>query len=438
MNKNQSYKKTFFRNLSALTSVQIANYVLPLITLPYLARVIGVEKFGAISFAQSIVIYFVMFTTFGFNLYAPREISVVAGDKKKLQETFWEIIYARSFLCIVSLLLYSGIIFTCPKFMKDLWIFIFAFGLVIGDILFPMWFFQGIEKMTYIAVFNFMAKILYSISIFVFIKEKSQYIYVPLLISVSQVISGLVSMLTIIFSFKIYPVFPRLRNIFQILKNSFVLFMSSISINIYTKINPVLLGFFCGDIFVGYYSAAERLFQAWMGIQGQIGFTLYPYISKIAQERNLEQTLGFIRKALFITMSAAIPAALFLFILAGPIINIFFGREFMQSVIVLQILSFLCIIIGLSNVFGIQTMLPFNMNKEFLIPILTAGILNLILGFALIPVYKHIGASLSFLISEIWVTLSMFLILRIKGIRIFNNYYILNEARQLITNLWRQ
>lgn len=414
-------KRVVVRNFFSLISVQIANYILPLIVLPYLARVIGVEKFGTIAFAQAIISYFIIFVTFGFNLYAPREISIIRDNNEKLRNTFWDIIYLRFLLCLICILAYSIMIFTISKFRSELWVFIFSFGFILGDIFLPFWFFQGIEKMTYIAGFNFLMKILYTVSIFIFVKTKFQYIYVPLLYSISQIITGIVAICIIIFSLKLFPVLPDLKRSFKALKDSFILFISNISISIYTKIHPVLLGFFAGDIYVGYYSAAEKLFYAWIGIQGQINTTLYPHISKIAVEKSKEEALNFIKKSFLITMSLAFLAALFFFIFSRSIITIIFSKEFLESVIVLRILSFLFIIIGLSNVFGIQTMLPLNMKKQFAIPIITAGFVNLTFSFILIPVYKHIGASLSFLFSEMWVTIVMFFILKSKGVNLFSN-----------------
>jgi len=187
------------------------------------------------------------------------------------------------------------------------------------------------------------------------------------------------------------------------------------------------------NIYVGYYTAAEKLFYAWMGIQSQLGTTLYPHISKMAIKKDREQTLNFIRKAFLATMSLAVPATLVVFIFAKPIISIIFGKEFLASVPVLRILSFLFIIIGMSNVFGIQTMLPFNMKKQFAIPVVISGFINILFGFLLIPHYKHIGASLSFLISEICVTLGMFIFLKNRGINLFTDLNFIRDFKNLLS-----
>lgn len=415
------------KNFFSLVSVQIASYITPLIVLPYLARVIGVEKFGTVMFAQAIVFYFIAFTNFGFNLYAPREISIVRENKENLTQTFWDIMYSRFFLCVLSILIYVAFVFSIPKFRNEMWVFIFSFGFVIGDVLFPVWFFQGIEKMTYIAVFNFIIKILYVIFIFVFIRVKSDYILVPLLYSFSQIIVGVLSLSIIIFSLDFKPIVFKFRRIFDIFKKSFVLFVSNVSISIYTRIPLVLLGFLAGDAYVGYYSAAEKLFQAWMGIQNQISTTLYPYISKMAVTKSIEETLKFINKTFVITMLVAISATSLTFIFAKSIVSIVYGVEFLESINLLRIFSFVFIIQGIGYVFGVHTLLPFRMFREFTFCTLSVVVTSIILGSILIPVYRHMGAAFTFLSSEVVVSLGMFLVLKYKKIKIIPNFeYIKN------------
>ncbi len=428
---NTPHKLILAKNFSSLVIVQIANNLLPLIVLPYLVRVIGVEKFGTIAIAQALAIFFVVLTTFGFNLYGPKKISVVREDKDKLITIFWNIMYARVFICLIGVFIYGLLIYFIPKFRSELWLFIFAFGFVIGELLFPVWFFQGIEKMTYIAGFNFFIKILYTISIFVFIKEKQHYIFVPLFYSLSQIIVGALALGIVIFYFKLFPIIPKLNMIYSVLKKSFILFVSSSSITIYTKINPIILGFICGDIYVGYYSAAEKLFHAWMRIQNQLGLTLYPHISKMALEKSKKETLTFIKKALLLTLSLSGFATLGAFVFAKPIIIIVFGKNFVGSIYVLRILSFVFIINGISNILGTQTMLPFNMYKQFLAPTITAVFIGLVFSFILIPHYQHIGAAVAFLFYELWIAGIMFFLLKRKGFVLFPDLSYLKK-------IWKQ
>lgn len=413
-------KKVLLKNFFSLVSVQFANYILPLVTLPYLARVIGVEKFGLIAFAQAIVTYFVIITTFGFNLYAPREISIIRDDKEKTKATFWNIIYSQFALCFISFLILIVIIMISPSLRNEATLLLFTFGFVIGNILFPTWFFQGVEKMVYIAVMHLIIKIVYTVSIFIFIHRPDNYILVPLLFSVSQVIIGFIAIMIIIFHFGLTPTTVCYKKIFHTLKSSLVLFISNISINIYTKIHPILLGFMWGNVYVGYYSAAEKLFNAWILVQAQLSATLYPHISKMIQNEHRDRWIIFIRKSFIASLALAIPAAVICFILSKPIISLLFGTSFINSVFVLRIFSILFLIVGINYSLGMQTVLPLNMKKEFLLATGITGILSLIISMPIIFFYGYKGAALSYLLSELIQGILLYYFLRKKGIKIID------------------
>lgn len=417
-----STSKKLFKNFSSLVIVQLANYVLPLIVLPYLTRVIGVEKFGTVAFAQAIIMYFSMLTNFGFNLYGPREISISRGDTKKVTQIFWNIMYSKILLCIVSGLILTLLIIFVPKIRAEYSLYIFFFGYVIAGIFLPVWFFQGYEMMVFIALFNLLMKILYTISVFLFIRQPADYLYVPLYLTFSELIVGILSFVYVIKRFRMGIIIPKIAGIVKTLNESFILFFSNVFISIYTKIPPVLLGFLVGDIYVGFYTIAERIFYGILGIQAQLSTTFYPHISKMTVENTREQTINFIKKTLIITMVISIPLTLIVFIFTPWFIHLIFGKELSESIVILRLLIWLLIIVGLSNVFGIQTMLTFDMKKSFIFPIVTAGIINLILGILLIPTYKHIGAAISFVISECVVTGMMFMILKKKGFNVIPDF----------------
>lgn len=413
-------KRRLIKNFFSLAGVQVANYLLPLIVLPYLARVIGVEKFGAVAFAQAVVAYFIMISAFGFNLYGPREIAAAREDPNRLSRVFWSIFYARVLLGLAALALFAFLLAIVPRFQAEILLLVFSFGFVVGDILLPLWFFQGVEKMGYIALSHFAVRILYSVAVFTVIREPDHYVYVPLLYSLSQVAVGLLAVGIVLFTFKVAFRLPDIRRIRHALRRSFVLFLSNISSGLYTKVPPLLLGFFAGDVYVGYYAAAEKLYYAGISLQGQIGQTVYPHISReAARNADREKTMPLIHKAFLVTMGVAVPAGLAMFFLSGLLIRIIYGPEFLGAAVVLKIFAFAFVIIGMSNVFGVQTMLPFNMTREYALPILAGGIVSLGFGVILIPSFQHVGAALCYLLAETCVTAAMFAVLASRGIRFF-------------------
>jgi PST family polysaccharide transporter len=424
--------KTLVENFLSLSFLQVANYIFPLITLPYLVRVIGVDKFGKISFAQAVVWYFVIFTTYGFNLYAPKTIAECRDNKEKLNNVFWQIFYSRFLMFIAGVITFFLLLIFVQKFRNDYLVFIFAFVYVLGDFLFPTWFFYGVEKMSYIALINFLTKIFYTIFIFIFIKKEVHFIFVPLFFSLSQVICGLISMYLVIYKFKLKPVLFDFIKIKEVLIESFPLFISTLSISIYTKFHVVILGFVGSDKYVGYYIAAEKLFQVWMGIQDKITTVVFPRISYIIHMFGKEKGIEFIRKTFALVLILSGSAFLFTFVFSKPIILLFYGKDFIPAVGVLKIFSLLFVILGIGYVLGSHTMLPLNMYKEFMRLTLISAIINLLLSLVLIPKFYYYGGVLSYFLSELSMSTMMFIILYSKNILIIPDFsFVIREFKKI-------
>jgi PST family polysaccharide transporter len=410
-------RKRLIENFLSLSVLQIANYILPLITLPYLVRVLGPEKFGLIAFSQAFIGYFMILTDYGFNLSATRDISINRENKEKVSEVFSSVMIIKLALMIISLILMSVIIFSFEKFRQDWIVYYLTFGMVVGQVLFPTWFFQGMEKMKYITFLNILAKVIFTVAIFVFVKKTSDYLYVPLLNSLGFIIAGILGLWIVFRDFEISFKFVGLKELKRQLKEGWYIFISTVAISLYTISNTFILGLFTSNAIVGYYAAAEKIVKAVQGLLGPVSQTIYPYISKLMNE-SVELGIKFIRKATVIMGGISFGLSLILFIFAELVANILLGPKYHESVIVLKILAFLPFIIALSNIFGIQTMLTLNYKKEFSNILILASLINIVLALIMVPILKHIGISLSVLLSEIFVTISMMYFLNKKGIKI--------------------
>lgn len=413
----QPQNKRIIQNFTSLSFVQIADYILPLITLPYLLRVLGPEKFGAIAFSQAMITYFQIFSDYGFHLSATREISIYRDNKKKVSEIFSSVIAVKLLLGSIGFVILLLLLLFIPKFSPYFLLSIFAYGLVVGNILFPIWFFQGIENMKYITILNVTAKLIFAISIFFLINTPEKYIYVPCLNSLGFIIAGITSLFIVYYKFSIRPVIPKMSHIKHQFKEGWHVFISTFSINLYSASNTLILGLFTNDVIVGYFAIADKLIRAAAAFFVPISQSIYPFISKLVQESKTKALL-FIKKIFFFMSGLALFISIFTFIFAKPIILIFSGPKYSDSIILLQILAAIPLLLALSNIFGIQIMLNFNLKKAFSRILLSAGVINIILSLFFVWQWQAIGSAITFLISESFVTVAMFVVLEKNGIKI--------------------
>lgn len=195
--KNSKETKNLLSNFFSLSVLQVASYVFPLITLPYLAKVIGVEKFGEIAFSSAVMIYFQTLVDYGFIFSAVRDIARCKDNKQAVSEIYSRVMWARFLLTVVAFIFLVILIILVPKFYEMRLILLLSFLLVPGHAMFPEWLFQALEKMKYITIFNVLVKLFFTISIFLFVKEKSDYILQPIFTALGFIVSGILSMLII-------------------------------------------------------------------------------------------------------------------------------------------------------------------------------------------------------------------------------------------------
>jgi len=180
-------KSKLFENFISLSFLQVATYILPLISLPYLVRVLGPDKFGLVIFAQSFVQYFAMFIDYGFNFSATREVSVNKDNKHATNEIFSTVLFVKFLFLLISFLVSVCLIFSFSKFRQDWFLYFISFSNLLGNVLFPQWFFQGMERMKTIAILNVVSKIIVIILIFIFVKTQGDYIIVVFLQSIGKI-----------------------------------------------------------------------------------------------------------------------------------------------------------------------------------------------------------------------------------------------------------
>ena len=336
-------KKKLLSNFFSLSALQGVNMILPLISLPYIIRVLGVENFGLINFALSIIMYFDILVSFGFELSATREISIHRDNSKKVSEIFFSVMIIKTIMALISLLILSILILFNDSLTQNAMLYYATFGVVIGNLIFPSWFFQGMERMKYITYINVISKIIFTILIFIIVKESSDFIYVPILNSLGMIIGGVYSLWLIFKLFNLQFTIPNRGMIFSQLKDSYHFFLSRVANNGSRYYATTIIGIYFGNGAVGYYSIVEKLFYAFMSLGGIVSQTIYPYMSRT-------KDIVFFKKILFsiiaISIIILIPTIYFHNILLYLIFNV-------QD----EMLSNIFIIIFSGSIFGIVSAL---------------------------------------------------------------------------------
>ena len=359
---NTEDKKRLVSNFFFLSILQAFTYILPLLTLPYLVRVLGVENFGLVMFAQAFIMFFNMLVDYGFNLSATREVSIHRGDKEKLTEIFSSVMSIKFILIGVSFIILSTIVFSFEKFSSHWELYYLTFLIVIGQALFPIWYFQGLEKMKYITIVNITSKLIFTIAIFVYIQNESDYILVPVLNGFGFILSGIIAQYIIFYTFNQTFKFRTLK-LKEHFKNGFHVFLS-ISSSTVLSVTPILLiGTFFDYTMAGYYSAFDKLVLALKSFFYIINQTFFPRLSKIFTE-NIEKYKIIWKKLSIFTILVSVLVEFILLVISDIFIKYYFGENFLEYMYIFYILSFSIILYTIINSLGLNGLLVIGKHKE--------------------------------------------------------------------------
>lgn len=407
-----------FSNFLSLSVLQGVNYILPIVTMPYLVRVLGVERFGLLSFITAFTVYFQIIIDYGFNLSATRIAALSTNDAEKLNDIFNAVSFTKILLSVICLLVLIGCL-CVSKILMDNWVLcMLSFGAIFLQSTLPVWFFLGIERMKFITYFSVLSKTLFTISIFVFVQQESDYLLVP----ISSAIGGLLALIfaswVLLKKFNVRLKFPKKELIVNQLTDGWYVFISNLATSLYTVTTMVILGFLTNSVLVGYYSIADRLISAIKSINGPISQSLYPYVSRNSAESK-EATLRFLKKTVILLGSFMFMVSLIIIIFAQPFVLIIFGEEALNSVLIIRVLAFVPMLVSFDTVFGTLTLIAFNRAKLFTGIILSAGILNVIVSTILISIYQHTGAAISVLLVELFICVRLIVSVQTSDLKIF-------------------
>lgn len=409
-------KKVLLNNIASLSVVQIANYVLPLISIPIITRIIGPEKFGIINYAIAFITYFNILITYGFDLTAARRVSREPNNYELRNKVFSEVFQAQLILFAISTLLFVACLYVVPPLAKEKEVALYSFLFCIGTLFTQNWLFLAMQDLPKVALFDFVSKLLFTITILLVVQEKKDYIWQPLVTSLIQIVVALTSFIWAIKKYRLKFIRISIREILQLLNKEAMVFLSLILINLYTTTNIIILGLYQNPDKVGFYIGGQKLIIViYSVISLPLSHALFPFIGKAFAD-NYQKGLILVQKIipLIILLTGSMGILMLIF---GPwALRIFYGSEFEPSVLVFQLLVFTPMFIAMGNIFGIQIMLNLKLDKLFFKITLTAAILSVLANFLLVQQFGYIGTAFNWLLTEIFIAATMFIVLKAKGI----------------------
>lgn len=423
--KNTSIKKNYFYNLL----YQIFVIIIPLITTPYISRVLGSDGIGQYSFCYSIASYFVLFGALGFNTYAQREVAIFQGDKNNQTLVFWEVFILRIFSVFVSAIIYFFIIQLFFGSTDYYYIFLILLITVLSTIFDITFLYQGNEEFGFIVLRNAIIKLIGIASIFIFVRKSGDVWIYALCQSVILILSNL-TLWTRIKKVLVKVDLSRIKPLRHLLP-TLKIFIPTIAASIYTMLDRTLIGVLVtgettnisgeivkiADVENGYYEQSEKIVKLILTVLTSLGVVMIPRNSNVVASGNKNEFISNIYGAFKFVSIIGFPLAFGLAAISFNFCPWFFGDGYEKVPLLIIMFCPLILIIGCSNILGVQYLLPLKKDNFCSVAIVSGAVLNLILNIILIPLFLSYGACIASISAELIVVILMFIFSR-KDIKV--------------------
>ncbi len=313
-------------NFIALLSLQFINYVLPLFLIPYLIQTLGMEGFGIYAFVFAIATYGTKFSDYGFDLSATYHISLHKDKPNKINEIFSSVLFIKFILAMIFLVFLTLAIFFIDKLYLYKELLFLSYGMFLGNIFLPLWFFQGIEKMRFIMYLNGFLKLSLFVLILLFVKEKTDLAILFMLHSIASLMVGFLGLYLALKYFKVTLSKPSKAQIYFYLKDGWYIFTSKIAVEFYSTSSTIIVGFFVSPLILGYYAISVKIMAAIGNLFDPINRVVYPYLVGVYQTSN-DNFVSRNKQLSLVILTIMIPISLLVFIFSENILQIVTGNE---------------------------------------------------------------------------------------------------------------
>lgn len=400
MKQRLKQHQQLLENILSLSVLQVLNIVLPLITLPYLMTVVGKSNYGAYAVAFSMVNYITLVSAYGFGFSATKQISQHRDDIRTVSKIFSSVLVAKMFLAIISALPFIVISFFAFGAKYSLMVAL-GLGIVLGELLNPVWLFQGMENMKFMTLVNFICKLVSVLLIFTIIRTPDQYIYIILMDSIGYLCAGILSVLIAFKIFKVRFTRPAINDVIFQLKDGWFIFWSTIFMTLYRSSNVFILKFFVSDAAIGVYAGAEKVIKAGQVIASPISTALFPNLSARFNNNTLKDNKKTLLRTSII-MGCLVFLIAIAFFVASPLINkLLLGGQDDGTISLIRIMVPVIFFGCINYILGIVGLINLGQQKQFFKAVMISGVLSIAFLLATVSYYGNVSAALSMDLAEV-------------------------------------
>lgn len=392
-------KKILIQNVISLSALQLVTYVIPLLTTPYLVRVLGADGFGKVAYSAAVIACLALVSEYGFNLSATRAISIHRDDFRKVNEIYSNVFTIKILLLFTSSMLLFFFILYMDFSSKDKLLYFFTFGQVIGQALLPLWLYQGLERMRFITYVNVFAKIFFLISLFFIVKEHDDYYIVPLLTSLGSIMGGGAALWYAKYKVGIRFTRPSIHSMKGYFCGGFSFFGIAASSTILASSSLLFLGFYMNQEAVGYYSAIERIVKAIQSLFSPVSQSFFPYVSRLMASSK-DKAVREIKKLMLGVCIVTLLLLVVLNIFSDEITVLFYGPLYKEYSRIFLLLSPWFLLGVLNNILGCQFLTAIGMGKVYLKMFIISSVATIVFFTTLIPEYGVNGVAYAMSLGE--------------------------------------
>ena len=404
--RQKSLKKNFLMNVL----LTLSNFIFPLITFPYVSRILLPIGTGRVTFAVSLISYFVMFAQLGIPTYGIRAVAKVRDDREKLTRTVQELFIINLVMSAAAYALLLIALFTVPRLFEDRTLYLIVSLNIFFSLIGIEWMYKGLEQYTYITVRSIIFKFIALIAMFVLIHKQADYVIYG---GISIFASSASAVLNFINARRYISLKPTGGYSFRPhLKAVAIFFAMAVATTVYTNLDVVMLKFMTTDADVGYYNAAVKVKIILVSIVTSLGAVLLPRASYYVEHHEMDRFHEITGKALNFVFLFAAPVSLYFTLFARPGILFLSGRAYGGSVLPMQIIMPTVLFIGITNILGIQVLVPTNREKHVLYSEIIGAVTDIVLNALLIPRMHAAGAAVGTLAAELSVLIYQYAVLR--------------------------